>query len=65
MQLFILLCKNILVIPKWLPLAVAVLVAFVPNTFLLFKLFGGLLAVILFYYSIISSNNHPDRDLLE
>jgi len=45
---FILLCKNILVIPKWLPLAVAVSIVFVPNTFLLFKLVGSLLAVILF-----------------
>ena len=65
MQYFILLCKNILVIPKWLPLAVAVMVVFVPNTFLLFKLVGSLLAVILFYSSISSSNNHTDRDLLE
>jgi hypothetical protein len=62
---FILLCKNILVIPKWLPLAVAVSIVFVPNTFLLFKLVGSLLAVILFYCSITSSNNLTGRDLLE
>lgn len=65
MQYFILLCKNILVIPKWLPPTVAVLVVFMPNTFLLFKLVGSLLAVFLFYFSISSSNNHADRDLLE
>jgi hypothetical protein len=64
-QYFILLFKSILVMPKWLPLVVAIIVVFVPNTFLLIKLFGGLLAVILFYYSITSSNNHSDRDLLE
>jgi hypothetical protein len=56
---------NRFIIPKWLPLAVAISVVLMPNNFLLLKLFGGLFAVVLFYFSITSNNNIASKDLIE
>jgi hypothetical protein len=38
---------------------------FVPDTLLLFKLLGGLLALIFFYYSITLDNNISNKDLIK
>lgn len=57
--------KNKIVRAKWLPLVLAISIVFVPNSYLLFKVIGGLLALVLFYNSIISDKNISSRDLLK
>lgn len=65
MQNAVLRLLNRFIVPKWLPLAVAISVVLMPNSFLLLKLFGGLFSVVLFYFSIISNNNITRKDLIE
>ena len=50
---------------RWLPLLVAVSFVFMPNSLLIVKVLGGLLALCLFYYSIVSNHNVPNKDLLK
>lgn len=59
------LLKNRFLTAKWLPLLLAVSAVFVPDTLLLFKLLGGLLALIFFYYSITLDNNISNKDLIK
>ena len=56
---------NKLLQAKWLPLSLAFLLVFMPNSMLIVKVLGGLLALVLFYYSIVSSNSISKKDLLE
>ena len=60
-----LLIKNLFVIPKWLPPIFAISIVFLPNSLLLIKFFGALVAVILFYYSISSNNDISSKDLIK
>jgi len=55
--------KNKLLQAKWLPLALALTLVFMPNSLLIVKVLGGLLALVLFYYSIVSSNSISIKDL--
>ena len=48
---------------KWLPLALALTLVFMPNSLLIVKVLGGLIALVLFYYSIVSSNSISIKDL--
>ena len=59
------LLKNRFLITKWLPLLLAVSLVFVPDTLLLFKLMGGLLALFLFYHSITIDKNISNKDLIK
>lgn len=59
------LLKNRFLTAKWLPLLLAISAVFVPDTLLLFKLLGGLLALIFFYYSITLDNNISNKDLIK
>jgi hypothetical protein len=59
------LLKNRFLITKWLPLLLAVSLVFVPDTLLLFKLMGGLLALIVFYHSITIDKNISNKDLIK
>ena len=57
--------RNKLLQSKWLPLALAVSLVFVPNSLLLIKLLGVVLALILFYQSILLDKNPSKRNLLK
>ena len=59
------LLKNRFLITKWLPLLLAISLVFVPDTLLVFKLMGGLLALILFYHSITIDKNISNKDLIK
>ena len=65
MQNVVSLIKNRFLIAKWLPPLLAISLVFVPDTLLLFKLMGGLLAIILFYHSITMDKNISDKDLIK
>lgn len=57
--------RNKLLQSKWLPLALAISLVFVPNSLLLIKLLGVVLALILFYQSILLDRNSSKRNLLK
>lgn len=57
--------KNKLLQSKWLPLALAISLIFVPNSLLLIKLLGVVLALVLFYQSILLGKNSSKRNLLK
>lgn len=59
------LLKNRFLITKWLPLLLAISLVFVPDTLLVFKLMGGLLALFLFYHSITIDKNISNKDLIK
>ena len=65
MQNVVSLIKNRFLIAKWLPPLLAISLVFVPDTLLIFKLMGGLLALILFYHSITMDKNISDKDLIK
>ena len=65
MQNVVSLIKNRFLIAKWLPPLLAISLVFVPDTLLIFKLMGGLLALILLYHSITMDKNISDKDLIK
>lgn len=57
--------KNKIFQAKWLPLTLAVLLVFIPNSLLIFKLLGVVLALFLFYHSILLDRESSKRSLMK
>ena len=57
--------KNKVIQSRWLPLALALGLIFIPSSFMFIKLFGVFLALILFYRSILLDKDISKRSLIK
>ena len=57
--------KNKILEVKWLPLALAVGLVFIPSSLMIVKLIGVIIALSLFYHSILLDRDSSKRNLIE
>lgn len=57
--------KNKTLRSRWLPLALVLGLIFIPNSYMIIKLFGVFIALILFYRSILLDKDISKRSLIK